>query len=289
MMLAFVKCRHVPINQSLASITLRYCSNQIEDWRDIPGFSKYQASSFGSFKIKKSGKLLKINYERFKKWKRTPTIILCHDFGKRIHVSPARTILSLFHPVQSNEKLYTVHINGDKYDNKLLNLEWNKNCAAYRNVTNVNLVPIQLRSNTNEILNFESLISCQAYLTSLGINRAHSTIYGYCLNKQHIFGYTFSYLDSARYQYKVVDSKEEIWKMYRHTDHGTEYWVSNKARIKSVSRNGRERVIKTRLKGGYIHVALRSFQNESAFLHRIVALCWVPNPNNYKIIDHIDT
>eukprot|EP01084_Bolivina_argentea_P251984 422850_1 len=134
-MLAFVKCRQTFFSKSLACVSLRYCHNEIEEWRDIPGFSRYQLSSFGNFKNKKSDKLLKINYDRMKKWKTRATIILRNNLGKTKNVPIARIMLSVFHPVENNGNLFAVHINGDTFDNKLSNLEWNKNANAYHKFT----------------------------------------------------------------------------------------------------------------------------------------------------------
>eukprot|EP01084_Bolivina_argentea_P251983 422849_1 len=137
-MLAFVKCRQTFFSKSLACVSLRYCHNEIEEWRDIPGFSRYQLSSFGNFKNKKSRKLLKINYDRMRNSKRSAQICLMNDLGKPKNVAIARLILSTFHPLQNNEKLLAVHINGDKFDNRLSNLEWNKCCRAHHKFTNGN-------------------------------------------------------------------------------------------------------------------------------------------------------
>eukprot|EP01084_Bolivina_argentea_P262548 444028_1 len=83
--------------------------------------------------------------------------------------------------------------------------------------------------------------------------------------------------------------EQELWKCYTSTNQGTHYWVSNRGRIKSVKNTGRERLIKTRLEGGYMKVGGGLTAFSSKLLHRIIATCWVPNPNNYNMVDHIDT
>lgn len=78
------------------------------------------------------------------------------------------------------------------------------------------------------------------------------------------------------------------------------YKVSNKQRVVSLIRNvtcknGRTRTVKGRIlnhnkdRNGYITVTLtRNNYDRPYYLHRILAQCFVPNPNNYPQVDHID-
>eukprot|EP01084_Bolivina_argentea_P173426 300383_1 len=287
-MLLFAKYRHVHLNQSLVSISIRYCSNEIEQWKDIPGLHRYQVSSFGNFKNKKFGKLLKINYENIRKYKRSPQVGLLNDVGKRINVSIAKTILSVFHPMQNTAGLFATHINSDNCDNRLSNLQWNKCAQTFRKHNQQNNVPVTLQSNANKRLNFESVILCQAYLKSIGVDRTCSALCQYFKNKSVKFGYTFLYANEDKYKYKVIDNEHERWKLYATSNHGTEYWVSNEGRIKSVRKNKREKLMKVYLQGGYVKIgALRAFGSEC--VHKAIATCWVPNAHNYTMVDHIDT
>ena len=76
--------------------------------------------------------------------------------------------------------------------------------------------------------------------------------------------------------------------------------ISNLGRIRSVeryveTRGGGLRYIKSTIlktyynKGGYEVVALRGKVKGSKFVHRLVALMFVPNPNNYETVNHIDS
>lgn len=77
------------------------------------------------------------------------------------------------------------------------------------------------------------------------------------------------------------------------------YQVSNYGNIKSVSRevwNGKiyykskERILKPKLrKNGYLLVTLSKNNIQKDWLiHRLVAISFIPNPNNFTEIDHID-
>lgn len=91
---------------------------------------------------------------------------------------------------------------------------------------------------------------------------------------------------------------EEVWKDVP----GYEglYQVSNLGRVKSLPRyvNGRkplvkplsERILKPWLNRGYllVRLCLNPKIRKSIGVHRLVASAFIPNPNNYPEIDHID-
>lgn len=78
------------------------------------------------------------------------------------------------------------------------------------------------------------------------------------------------------------------------------YQVSNLGRVKSLDRvvtyeDGRKRFYKGKIlrpdetKNGYLHVVLcKDGSQHSVNVHRLVALAFIPNPNNYKEVNHID-
>lgn len=82
----------------------------------------------------------------------------------------------------------------------------------------------------------------------------------------------------------------EIWKKIDGFD---KYYVSNLGRVKSSSyRNtGKEYILKQRTnKDGYKTVCImQGFKNPKTYLvHRLVALAFIDNPNNYSDVDHKD-
>ena len=70
------------------------------------------------------------------------------------------------------------------------------------------------------------------------------------------------------------------------------YQVSNLGRVKSfLYYNGtNERIIKPiQLKNGYYNISLSKNKiNKKEYIHRLVAKAFIPNPNNYPIINHKD-
>lgn len=70
------------------------------------------------------------------------------------------------------------------------------------------------------------------------------------------------------------------------------YEVSNLGNVKSLNYNKTkiERILKAEKDiGGYLRVALRKQGKQKHYkIHRLVAQAFIPNPNNYKQVNHID-
>ena len=81
---------------------------------------------------------------------------------------------------------------------------------------------------------------------------------------------------------------EEIWKDIK----GYEgiYQISNLGRVKSSERrgNGREIILKGwKPKDGYKRVKLiKKYKVENKLIHRLIAEAFIPNPNNYPVVNH---
>lgn len=90
----------------------------MENWKDIPNYEGlYQISNFGAVKSLITNRLLKpsldkFGYVRFNalKYKKAKTL--------RIH----RLVMEIFNPI--NSIMQVNHIDGNKLNNKLDNLEW---------------------------------------------------------------------------------------------------------------------------------------------------------------------
>ena len=70
------------------------------------------------------------------------------------------------------------------------------------------------------------------------------------------------------------------------------YQVSSLGRVKSLNyrNSNKEKILKLNLnKSGYLHICLSKNGKVKAFnVHRLVAQAFIPNPNNYPIINHKD-
>lgn len=104
-------------------------------------------------------------------------------------------------------------------------------------------------------------------------------------------------------QSKIKDLEGEIWKPIQ----GWEglYEISNKGRVKSleriieynktsssdivVKRTNKEKILKGLLRNNYYHVQLHNnCKTQTWKIHRLVAIAFLQNPNNYPIINHKD-
>lgn len=83
---------------------------------------------------------------------------------------------------------------------------------------------------------------------------------------------------------------EEIWKDVKNYE-GL-YQVSNLGRVKSLgnNRSRKEKILKPHTtKAGYLMVGLyKNGKGKDFLLHRIVAMEFIPNPNNYPQCNHLD-
>lgn len=89
-------------------------------------------------------------------------------------------------------------------------------------------------------------------------------------------------------------SEQEIWKDV--IGYEGQYQVSNKGNVRSldridnIGRKQRGRTLKpSNNKDGYLHVGLsKNGTSKHKLIHRLVAEAFIPNPNNYPEINHID-
>lgn len=92
-------------------------------------------------------------------------------------------------------------------------------------------------------------------------------------------------------------NQKEIWKTYPDYDF---IEVSNLGRVRTkdrtiIDKNGRKQFVKGRIlrqqlkKSGYMQVAFSvNGKLVHLYVHRMVATCYIPNPNNYPEVNHID-
>ena len=79
----------------------------------------------------------------------------------------------------------------------------------------------------------------------------------------------------------------EEWKQYQPCP---SYWVSNLGNVKRIYKNSKEHVLKPTITyKGYATIDLiRRPMRVQARVHRMVAECFIPNPENKYFVDHIN-
>ena len=115
-----------------------------ELWRGIPGFSKYEASTFGRIRGKRKKDLLSFN-----KTQEQVTLVSdqYEDVRKRIHLFIAAAFLP-----NSDDKKKLIHLDGNKFNNNISNLMWSLHSkivgmAADRVRIKASALPIEVDEN----------------------------------------------------------------------------------------------------------------------------------------------
>lgn len=297
-------CHFLISLQYIRSITLKNST----EWKNITGFSRYEVSSCGDVRNRSTGRILK------QYWTTTsPVVSLLDDNGKSKRHVVGRLVLSTFLPAKSDE-LCAAHKDGMVTNNRLENLEWRTRseimCNTIAKRTRpIGCVPVTLSLFENDapisttkcesigecikqINNFFDIpISyCRPYThTNYVIRDKHSLSTKKCIVK---------YVDSSKYRRAVSNlSSDEKWKVQFEGKRRNQL-VSNLGRVKSVwkgsksSNYQRKEILKKEsLANGYLRLCWNepdSGRIAGAPTHRLVATLFVPNPNNYQFVDHID-
>eukprot|EP01084_Bolivina_argentea_P015569 29174_1 len=279
------------ISYSTVNIGYRsFCGK--EEWRPIPGFPNYHASSLGNIKNIKKNRCLFINYDGFRETNKRARISLINENKQKKSIFPHRVILTAFNPIENHEEMEVNHKDSNFYNNKLENLEWvthaqNMSHASkkgrFKAIHKKHAVKVT-NITTRNILEFESTTSCNIYFKQVGLH--FGQLHLLLRSKAIVNGYQFEYLDPAKYKLNVDDLKDEYWKQCDVGWNNTLYYVSNLARVKMVKPNGTEILKKSFIR--YTHEFMSWPRINEIPVHRLVINNFVPNPDNCKFIGRKD-
>jgi hypothetical protein len=266
----------------------------LEQWKQIKDFENYEVSTFGRIRNSKTNKFMKLNNKGG-----YMNISLSNNIERKsfkVH----RLVLIAFVPNPEN-KTDVNHKDKDKHNNNISNLEWNtrseNNIHGKLNVvitTNKNKSVYKMDKKSDEILDkYDSIqlaadwvvenqlaTSSHTARNSIGnvITGLSKSSYGFKWKLEN----TNETLEDEIWKKVVVDKQENINDNKDSED--KEYFVSSLGRFKNSSRIIMGNNYKVN-ENGYIRVFI---YNKTYALHRLIALTFIPNPNNKLQVNHKD-
>ncbi len=253
-----------------------------EVWKEIANYDKYEVSSFGNVRNKKTGRILKpANKGGY----------LCVGLSNiKTKTFPVHRLVALAFIENPENKLHVNHKDKNSLNNKLSNLEWNTakennkhKSAGVIQTTNQNLAIWRIDILTGKYLEKYNSIDDGAkwlYSNNISKNINSSRISISCATRgiyKTSFGFKWE-LDKGN------NLENEIWKEINIENENTSgYFVSSLGRFKN-----KKGVIMQNYKphhSGYIYLRVNI---KKYALHRLVCLAFIKNPENKPFVNHID-
>jgi hypothetical protein len=236
----------------------------IETWKGIKNFTNYEVSDYGRVRNKDGDKIKKANVST----DGFHTVSL-YNKGK-MKISNVHSLVASAFIDNINQYKYVRHIDGDKLNNNLSNLEWTEFINIYNIICSDNID--QIDAISNEIiktwLNYKE-ICIEFDITWNDLNgsiKKQSQLSGY-LWKLHPIDNT---IENEEWKGMVGNPKYEI---------------SDKGRVRNTLT---KKLLKlTTQEHGYVTVSINKKQ---FYLHRLVAFAFIDNldPINKIFVNHLD-
>lgn len=263
-----------------------------EIWKIIEEYPNYDVSNFGNIRNNKTNYIMKLQTSCY-----GYITISLRKKEKSYRCNVHRLVAKTFIPNHYNKPTVN-HIDRDKTNNNVFNLEWatmseqNYHSALTnkkeRPLFHKSVYKIDIKTN-NIIDNYKSISEASIWvinnnLTSIkeinpnNISIISSKICAVVNNKRNIaYGYKWKCID------KNLNIDNEIWKeIPQEIVNKSNYFVSNFGRYKN---NKGEIKINYTPTTGYIRIRIL---NKKWLLHRLVALTFLDNPENKEMVNHKD-
>ena len=257
-----------------------------EIWKELEGFSKYKFSNTGKVWSKCQNK------EMFLKAKCTRYVVitLVNDEGNRRTMMVHRLIALSFIPNQENKSTVN-HINHNRTDNRVENLEW-ATMSEQNNHRKKSLRLIGTRAvwrcslDGKKLEYYKTVRDAEDWVfENKGSQNASGHISAVCLNKRNT-AYGFKWIHDTS-EDEIFEN--EIWKnIPKELIKGyTGYKISDQGRIK----NPKGRFLKGNIHPkGYKSVAIGRTSDKGGIyhIHRLVAQIFLPNYYGKPFVNHKD-
>ena len=256
--------------------------NDEEIWKDLPQellLSKYQVSNLGRIKNKRTEYILTQNPR--KDGYVSNSLFLDNNTHKSIliHILIAKTFID-----NPENKLTVNHINIKRYDNRVINLEWDthseqsykENKKKYKHTTGKSINQYDLKENF--IKTWDKAIDAE---NELNINRKNilKVLKG---ERKQSGGFIWKY----NIENTLIDG--EIWKDCPLGNDYDKVRTSNLGRIKVKDNNPTYGTLR---KNGYCDIKIfnnKEKKYKSFRVHRLVCLTFLENPENKPFVNHKD-
>ena len=188
--------------------------------------------------------------------------------------------------IETNDKtLYVDHINNDKTDNRVENLQWitqKDNIAKVTIDTSHARKVIQTDLNNNFIKEHDSVTDAG---TSIGLSR--HAISKNCLKiNKTCGGFIFSYKDDEKHSHDII--KKRDLKDSKNIKDFPNYIVFSNGKI--YNKKNKKFLQPILNASGYAYVSLcKNMIKKNHYIHVIVATAFIDNPENKKQVNHINT
>lgn len=251
---------------------------QEETWKVLDGFDDpvYEISSKGRLINKKTNKIMNgspnvngyIAYSLYKNKKKKS--YLAH-----------RLVAENFLTKPDENQNIVNHKDGNKTNNCLENLEWATTQENIQHAYDNNLINVytrKIKQYTLDDVFIREFSGAKEIVDTLNLKIKRGCITNACCGRlKTAHGFKWKYSEENP---MYVELPGEEWKQFR----GSDYWISNTGRVKN-----KHNKIMT-LKGDERNsTGLTIDKKYTSFaVHRLVAECFIPNPDNLPQVDHID-
>lgn len=282
-----------------------------EEWRLIPGFPGYKVSESGRVISNMRKNEVEMQYSRQESGVINVFVLLA---GKSKYISVQYLVALAFVP---NSKLdpYVFHIDGNKSNNVYTNLRWGKNYDDKIQWKDLTHVSEGYKVSENGDIQTTKRNQAPQLMTLIGINcnppihrRAFLKLKDGKQKEYKVCEIVANYFINNPEQYKfiwhldgeITNNKASNLKWMPHPKEidpnqiwnpipgYCKYQISNKGNIISFH-NSRVLERKYQDSEGYDTVDITNDEGTRKFgVHQLVALAFIPNPDNLPIVDHID-
>lgn len=262
----------VPIKHARAEVLRdRPRGEPPEEWRPIPGYDGYQASNLG--RVRNRSRILS------QQTKDGYCLVAIHPTTCRVH----RLVALAFLPNPDNLPEVD-HINAIRDDNNVTNLQWISKADNIHRAQKKLVRPVIAIDEDGRKHNFDSLTDADHFFEcKIG------TIWTYCTKnwKREYKGklYTVKFASESKQRDAIYDTSSSDWKTLPFHEL---YECSVDGRVRNAKT---KRVLQPGRNAEYLHVVLcRENDRKTWPIHRIIALTWLPNPDEdtKTFVNHID-